>query len=120
MKKLILIIFILFIFNPVFSEGANSNEWDFGKVRQSEIVKHDFMFQNNTPKTLKITAINTSCGCTASQADKKALKPGESTIINVTFDSKGYSGKVRQLVYVNTDNPDIEVTSFIINAEVNK
>lgn len=96
------------------------NEWDFGKVKEGVVVKHDFTFKNETPGILKITGINTSCGCTASQAGKQSLAPGEATTINVAFNSKGYSGAVKQFVYVNTDNAGLAVIRFVVKAEVEK
>lgn len=97
---------------------TDPNQWDFGKVQQGQVLKHDFLLKNETKDVLKIISINTSCGCTASQSDKKSLKPDESTAINVTFNSKEYSGEVKQFIYVQTDNPDFPVVKFIIKAEV--
>ncbi|MDO8488604.1 MAG: DUF1573 domain-containing protein, partial [Candidatus Omnitrophota bacterium] len=99
-------------------ENATANEWDFGKVKRGSILKHDFLLKNETKDVLKILSINTSCGCTASQADKKILEPDETTAINVTFKSEGYSGEVKQSVYVNTDNVDLPIIKFTVKAEV--
>lgn len=110
-----------FAFAQVYAvDPGNPNEWDFGKVKQGEVLKHDFLFKNKTLGILKITGVNTSCGCTASQSDKKTLKPGESTAIKVSFNSRGYSGAVQQYVYVNTDNVDSAIIKFVIKAEVVK
>ncbi len=95
-----------------------SNEWDFGRVNQGAVLKHDFLFRNKTPNILKITGINTSCGCAVSQTKKKDLNPGESTMINVSFNSSGYSGEIKQFIYVNTDNLDLAIVKFTIKADV--
>ena len=94
--------------------------WDFGQVKQGEIVAHDFILSNDTGKTLYIKNTNTSCGCTVSAVDKKVLLPKESTKINAKFNSKGYNGPVQQFIYVNTDNIDNPVIRFIIKADVTK
>jgi hypothetical protein len=94
--------------------------WDFGKTKQGEVLKHDFLFKNETKSVLNITSVNTSCGCTAWQSDKKSLKPAESTAINVSFNSHGYLGEVKQFIYVNTDNVDLAVTRFTIKAKITK
>ena len=117
---LFLFIFLIFEFGSAENNLAELNEWDFGKIKQGIVLKHDFLFENITSSVLKITGINTSCGCTVSQAAKKSLLPGEITAINVSFDSKGYAGAVKQFVYVNTDNPDMPVVKFVIKAEVQK
>ena len=95
-------------------------EWDFGKVKAGIMSKHDFILKNETNHILRINNIQTSCGCTASESDKKSLMPQESTAIKVTFNSRGYSGPVTQFVYVHTDNPDLEIIKFTIKALVVK
>ncbi len=94
--------------------------WDFGQVREGEILKHDFTLKNESEKPLAIKDVNTSCGCTASKAGKKTLLPRETTDIEVRFNSKGYSGLAKQYVYVHTDSLDKPIIRFIITAEVVK
>lgn len=94
--------------------------WDFGEVNQGDIVKHIFVLKNDSEKTLNIDKVNTSCGCTASKLEKDILSPGESTEIEVKFDSKGYIGPVTQHVYVNTDSPKNPVIQLTIKAKVVK
>lgn len=123
MRKIISILFLsFFIFQFAYAENniVDPNEWDFGRAKRGEVLKHDFLFQNATKGVLNITGINTSCGCTASRSDKKSLKPGESTVINVSFNSRGYAGQVKQYIYVNTDNADPAVVRFTIKAEIVK
>ncbi|PIQ90875.1 MAG: hypothetical protein COV71_02140 [Candidatus Omnitrophica bacterium CG11_big_fil_rev_8_21_14_0_20_41_12] len=123
MRKIISLFLLVFLISyPVSAQDkADSlNEWDFGQVKQEQILKHDFVFKNETNVVLNIASVNTSCGCTASQADKKSLEPGESTTISVAFSTKKYVGEVKQFVYLNTDNQDLPVVKFVIKAEVLK
>ncbi len=99
---------------------ADDYTWDFGQVKEGAVLKHDFSLKNVTGRVLNIKDINTSCGCTTSGTKQKSLKPGESTLIEVKFNSKGYSGNVEQFVYVNTDDLDNPVVKFIIKAYVAK
>lgn len=94
--------------------------WDFGRVKEGEVLKHSFVLKNESPKVLNIKDVNTSCGCTVSKIDKKSVLPTETTLIEVQFNSKGYSGAVQQYIYVNTDNLDNPVLRYIIKAEVVK
>ncbi len=94
--------------------------WDFGQIGEGEIVNHDFILKNESEKTLTIKDVNTSCGCTVSQVKKKILLPGESTKIEVRFNSKKYSGRVQQYIYVHTDSLDKPIIKFTIKAEVIK
>lgn len=97
-----------------------SQEWDFGKVKEGSVVKHTFYFRNNSSGSLKIIEVSTSCGCTLIKVNKKSLLAGEAAAIEVSFNSKGYSGETRQFVYVHTDNLDNPVNRFIIKALVQK
>lgn len=97
-----------------------SREWDFGKIEEGRVVSHTFVLRNDSAKTLRIKQIASSCGCTVSKVRRKRLRPGEATGIEVSFNSKGYSGPVRQFIYVHTDSLDNEVVRFIIKAEVFK
>ncbi|MCX5668934.1 MAG: DUF1573 domain-containing protein [Candidatus Omnitrophica bacterium] len=121
-KGIILFLLGFFIFQFAHAEVAkiDPQEWDFGQVKQGAILKHDFILKNETNDILGINNIHTSCGCTASESDKKSLMPQESTTIKVTFNSKGYLGSVQQFVYVNTDNTDLAIIKFTIKAQVAK
>lgn len=98
----------------------NSYLWDFGRIGEGQVVKHNFTLKNGSKKALEIKEINTSCGCAVSKMDKKVILPGESALIEVEFDSKGYSGPVQQFIYVNTNGIDNPVIRYIIKAEVIK
>ena len=102
------------------AETTDPYAWDFGQVKEGEVLKHDFILKNESEKTLTIKEVNTSCGCTASKVEKKVLLPGESTEIEVQFNSKGYSGLTQQYVYVHTDSLDKPIIKFIIKAVVLK
>ena len=119
-KGVILFLLSFFVFQFAYAENEiiNPNEWDFGRVKQGAILKHDFILKNQTDDILEINNIHTSCGCTVSNSDKKSLSPQESTAIKVTFNSEGYSGPVQQFVYVNTDNVDLAIIKFTIKAQV--
>jgi hypothetical protein len=94
--------------------------WDFGVVKEGEVLKHEFILKNESAKTLSIKEVSTSCGCAASEVKKEVLLPGESTALEVRFKSKGYSGAVKQFVYVTTDNLDNMFIKYIIKANVVK
>lgn len=100
-------------------KAVDEYTWDFGDVKKGDVLKHNFVFKNDTGKPLNIKDVNTSCGCTVSNVEKKALLAGESTNIEVKFNSAKYSGAVTQFIYLNTDNLDNPVVKYIIKANVN-
>lgn len=96
------------------------NTWDFGQVKQNDILEHAFIFKNEFAKTINIKSVSTSCGCTTSEVKKKTLLPDESTEISVKFDTKGFVGQTIKHIYVNIDDVDNPVIKFIIKANVIK
>lgn len=93
--------------------------YDFGQVKEDEVLKHNFTLKNTSGKVLNIKDVNTSCSCTVSKVEKKSILPEETTLIEVNFDTKGYSGQTQQYIYVHTDNLDNPILRFIIKASVN-
>ncbi len=79
---------------------------DFGDIKQGEIVKASFIISNSGGDLLRIEDVRASCGCTAGKPEKTELKPGESTKLEVTFNSKGRRGLQQQRVTINTNDPD--------------
>ncbi|MCX5709530.1 MAG: DUF1573 domain-containing protein [Candidatus Omnitrophica bacterium] len=123
MRKTIYLILIFILCNlPLFAEVKNdaAGTWDFGKVKEGEVVKHEFVLKNESKDKLNIQGVSTSCGCTASAVKNKSLKAGDSTVIDVSFNSAKYSGAVKQFVYVNTDNVKDPLIIFEIRADVVK
>lgn len=103
---------------PQATQGNDPLLWDFGSVKKGAVVKHEFIFKNESPRTLTIKDANSTCGCTVSSVEKKVLAPGESTAIGVSFNSRDYNGPVQQHVFVHTDSPDTPIMRYTIKAEV--
>jgi len=109
-----------FTIKKVAGRQVTPYSWDFDQVKEGEMVKHAFTLKNKSKNIMEITGVRTSCGCTASQVKKTRLGPGESTTLEVEFDSKGYSGPIQQYVYVNTGSLDEPVIRFIITGNIVK
>lgn len=92
---------------------------DFGKIVDGEKVSYAFRFKNVGNGELLIRAANGSCGCTVPEWPKNPIKPGESGIINVTFNSEGREGIQHKTVSLIANTmPNTKVIS--ISAEVVK
>lgn len=114
--------------NPASANGINDTnglptidfeetEYNFGTVIAGEKVSHSFVFKNNGKGNLVISNVKTSCGCTASKWTKDPVKPGETGIIEIVFDSSGRSGKQTKTanVYSNTQP---NTTELVIHCDV--
>jgi hypothetical protein len=65
---------------------------DAGKVEAGSTVRYDFVFYNSGSGPLKVTDVKTSCSCTVPNWTTEEVMPGDSGIIRVAFDTKGYAG----------------------------
>ncbi len=59
---------------------------DIGKIKKGEKRTFDFEFTNTGTEDLRI-AIVSGCDCTTLDWPRRAIKPGDSAMINVIFDS---------------------------------
>ena len=78
--------------------------WDFGKIKQGEMLAHEFVFVNEGDAPLVIERVSTSCGCTAALASEDKIPPGKEGRIKASFDTRGYSGSVVKYVYVESND----------------
>jgi len=96
------------------------DEFDFGKIVEGTVVNKEFKITNKGNDVLKIEKVRASCGCTAASPKKNELKPGESTTIDVAFNSANRAGKQKKHVYVFSNDPDKAEYRFTFFAEVVK
>jgi len=94
---------------------AEETEASFGVVIEGESVELTFTLENRGDEVLTIDNIHTGCGCTVARLDSEALAPGESTLLKLTFRTKGYGGQVvSRAIRVYSDDPETpELVLFI-------
>jgi hypothetical protein len=80
---------------------------DFGKIHTGDKVSYDFKFTNNGKSPLIITDAVATCGCTKPTWPQTPIKPGESGMIHVTFDSASKIGLQDKMITItaNTNPP---------------
>ena len=92
---------------------------DFGKVKKGDAVSTKFIVKNEGAKDLIIYKMEPSCYCTKADIDKSIIKPGETSKINVTYDSRDRSqGPDTKTVSIYCNDPSNSVPSLIINTTV--
>jgi hypothetical protein len=74
----------------------SESEFDFGFAPQNAKISHIFRITAPDRDSLKITEVVPGCGCTKAPLDKSELGPGESTNLEIVFDSRSYRGAVRK------------------------
>lgn len=86
---------------------------NFGKVAPNKKYNCEFKFKNVGNAPLKITKIQTTCGCTVPQLKKKTYAPGESGSIKVAFRTPARQGKTTKRLYILSNdkkNPKFGLT----------
>ncbi|HOD67250.1 MAG TPA: DUF1573 domain-containing protein [candidate division Zixibacteria bacterium] len=78
-------------------------EFNFGKVPQSATICHTYWLRSTGDDTLRITKIVPGCGCTKAPVEDTVLAPGDSTRIDIFFDTQRYGGYVTKKPYVMTN-----------------
>ena len=87
--------------------------WDFGKINEGEEVRHIFKFTNTGDEDLVIRNAQASCGCTVPRWERKPIRPGETSEIEVKFNSSGKPGNQSKNVTITANtNPPETILSF--------
>jgi hypothetical protein len=93
------------------------NNFEFGHIKQGDVVKHEFMFENKGTKALEILSCTASCGCTTPDYPFIPIAPSEKSKITVTFDSKHKAGHQKPAVTIVT-NGDPKITMIYLEGFV--
>ncbi len=93
--------------------------FDFGEVKEGEVVRHVFKFTNNGKVPLLIQNATSTCGCTIPTWPKEPVAPGQSNEIRVEFNTKAKTGLQEKPVII-TANTYPSVTKVFLKGYVNK
>ena len=95
-----------------FSEKVHN----FGSTPRGPQLVHYFNFTNTSKETLVISNVRVSCGCVTASAPVRQIKPGESSYIHASMDSRRFSGPKAVTVYVQFSAPIYEEISLLVQA----
>ncbi|PVY38203.1 DUF1573 domain-containing protein [Pontibacter virosus] len=90
-----------------------STEYDFGTIKEGEVVEHTFKFTNTGKSPLVIESASASCGCTAPDWTKTPVAPGEEGEVKVRFDSRNKPGQQSPTVTVRANTEPNIVRVFM-------
>lgn len=88
----------------VFSEDLHN----FGPLTAGEVVSFTFIFRNEGNETLRITDVDSGCGCMEVNIPEKTIEPGKEGQIEVIYNSAGEVGR------------QLKTITIFSNAEENK
>lgn len=91
---------------------------DIGSVKTDSQAKTDFLLYNKGGKHLRISAVETSCGCTVAKISKKVIAPGDFTRIRVALDTSLKMGNLRKKVTVFSNDPERPQLALFVTGTV--
>jgi hypothetical protein len=98
--------------------SLNKLDVDLGTIYSGMKKQGKIVLTNIGNDTLRIYAVQPSCGCTTVKQPKSTLLPFESDIAEVEFNSTGYNGKVEKHITISTNDPLSQNVSVKLIADV--
>jgi hypothetical protein len=92
--------------------------FDFGKAVQNKTLRKEFSIRNFGNQDLVIEAVTTTCGCTAALTESKVVKPGGTTPLRVSLETRAYKGRVQRSVLVRSNDPETALVEVKVEASV--
>jgi len=108
MRKVLSLLLLLGLMTAVDLAAApaieiTNDEFYFGKMVQHATVRHVFWIKSVGSDTLRIEKISPGCGCTKAPLQDSVLAPGDSTRLEIIFDSKRFRGLTEKKTAIHTN-----------------
>ncbi len=91
---------------------------DGGIIYNGDVKKARWVMKNIGKDTLVISDLHASCHCTTLKNPKPALAPGESDVLEIEFNSSGFSGRVTKEIIFSTNDTSNESVCLRLSCEV--
>ena len=93
--------------------------FNFGTIKEGEMVDCQFRFVNTGSKPLIITDTRAQCGCTVPERPNEPIKPGDTSVIKAKFNSSGKEGHTNKTITVISNAEPIFPT-LLLTGEIEK
>lgn len=98
--------------------SAEQRVIDIGKVETDSKIAQEFVLFNKGGSHLRISGVDTSCGCTVAALTENVLAPGEFTRLKVELDTSIKLGPVRKKITVKSNDPKRPALDLFLVGEV--
>ncbi|MBC7694304.1 MAG: DUF1573 domain-containing protein [Burkholderiales bacterium] len=135
MKKLIVVISILFVALTVTAQTEEKKEnalkpliefetlvHDFGKIYEGRTTECEFIFFNRGKAPLILSNVQPGCGCTTPEWPREPIMPGQKSKIKAIYNPGSYKGSFGKgiTVYSNASNAQVQLTIKGVVEEIPK
>jgi hypothetical protein len=94
-------------------------EYELGDVWYGDTKSCKVGVTNKGDADLKIVEVHTSCGCTTAKVESRTLKPGQKTLLTISFDATGIApGRKTQTAFIRSNDPERAESSVRVFATV--
>jgi hypothetical protein len=93
---------------PIFAESnltLPTDNFNFGFAPQNASLTHRFWLYSSGQDTLKITGVKPGCGCTKAPLEKDVLRAGDSTMLEIIYNSGHSVGAINKATNITTNAP---------------
>lgn len=121
MKRLTIAVLMCILSAASFSQpkiSVDKTNIDLGVAYNGSVKKARATIKNVGRDTLHILGVSTSCGCTTVKRPKDFLRPGETDIVEVEFNSTGFRGKVSKHLEIQSSDPKNPRVGITITVDV--
>lgn len=91
---------------------------DFGNMAQRQTRDATVTLRNTGDAPMEITKVDATCGCTVPELAVTSLGPGESTVMQVQFNSQQFQGKQIKYLKIYTDSPRQRMIDYLVRANI--
>lgn len=89
---------------------------DFGDLKLNVPATVEFRFKNTSEEAMIIDNVRSTCGCTASEWEEKAIAPGEEGLIKIEYDARkpGFFYKKITVFFSSQRKPEkLSISGFV-------
>ncbi|WP_163323885.1 DUF1573 domain-containing protein [Draconibacterium mangrovi] len=90
---------------------------NFGQLKAGEIVLHTFVLTNTGDNDFVIESLETDCGCVEAHFNNQAVKPGETALIEVEFNTAGLVGTEYKTIEVLINSKELKHLAIFAQVE---
>ena len=96
----------------------DSYSLDLGNIQGNTTTEKEVLFTNTGKQELVLKSIQPNCSCITASAEKMSLKPGESSILKISFNPSDRSGTQNKAISFYSNDPKDPVQRLTFTAYV--